>query len=344
MTRFIGATPASSDGRSLLLGLCQQVTRLYSDDETTLPQEYKDLVQEFPRRLALAQQDKPLVLFLDALDQLANTNNARSLGWLPRELPPHVKVVVSTLPGECLKNLESKLPLENRLELRPMPVAEGDAILDVWLKEAGRTLQPGQMERILAGFQECGLPLFLKLAFEEARHWKSYDPAPTLSPDIQGMIRGLFAHLSADFNHGAVLVSCSLAYLAAAKNGLSEDELLDVLSMDKEVLADFYRRSPKSPRVDRLPPVIWSRLYYDLEPYLAERSADGTSLLSFYHAQVREVIAQQLLQEKEKYHHLLVEYFNNQPLAYTLGGMEKPNLRKLSELPYQQSNAGEGWA
>ena len=71
ITRFIGATPASSNGRSLLLGLCQQVTRLYGGDESTLPQDYRDLVQEFPRRLALAQPEVPLVIFLDALDQLA---------------------------------------------------------------------------------------------------------------------------------------------------------------------------------------------------------------------------------------------------------------------------------
>ena len=273
---------------------------------------------------------------------LPSADNARSLGWLPRELPPHVHLVVSTLPGECLNNLAGKVPLENFLELKPMPAGEGEAVLDGWLREAGRRLQPEQKETIMAGFRACGLPLYLKLAFEEARLWKSYDPAPTLSPDIQGMIRGLFSRLSADSNHGAVLVSRSLAYLAAAKNGLSEDELLDVLSLDGEVITDFYRRSPKSPRVDRLPPVIWSRLYFDLEPYLAERSADGTSLLSFYHAQVSAVIFQEFLQEKEKHHHLLAEYFTAQPLAYTLGGVEKPNLRKLSELPWQQFHAGEG--
>ena len=45
--------------------------------------------------------EKPLVLFLDALDQLSDSDNARNLIWLPAELPPHVRLVVSTLPGEC---------------------------------------------------------------------------------------------------------------------------------------------------------------------------------------------------------------------------------------------------
>ena len=110
MVRFIGATPESSSGRALLDSLCRQITRAYGGDESTLPSEYRDLVQEFPKRLALATPEKPLVLILDALDQLADADNVRSLVWLPAELPPNVKLVVSTLPGECLEALQHRLP------------------------------------------------------------------------------------------------------------------------------------------------------------------------------------------------------------------------------------------
>ena len=45
------------------------------------------------------------------------------------------------------------------------------------------------------------------------------------------------------------MVSCSFGYLAAAKSGLTEDELIDVLSRDKAVIEDFLRRSrnPRNP-------------------------------------------------------------------------------------------------
>ena len=217
--------------------------------KSTIPSEYKDLVQEFPKRLALARPEKPLILFLDALDQLSDTDNARNLIWLPADLPPNVRLIVSTLPGECLQALESKLPAENRLEVQPMSVEEGKNILTEWLSDVNRQLQKKQEEYLLGKFQQCGLPLYLKLAFEEARLWKSYDALPELSEDIPGILRDLFKRLSLESNHGEMLVSRSLGYLAAAKNGLSEDELLDVLSLDKEMLADFQRRSPKSPKV-----------------------------------------------------------------------------------------------
>jgi hypothetical protein len=139
------------------------------------------------------------------------------------------------------------------------------------------------------------------------------------------------------------MVERGLAYLAAAKNGLSEDEVLDVLS-EPEVLSDFKRRAPKSPDVDRLPVVVWSRLYFDLEPYLTERSADGASLLAFYHRQLAEVAAEDYLAGDAKLarHRHLAEYFGGQELEIERPDGAIPNLRKLSELPYHQTY-GEIW-
>jgi WD40 repeat protein len=347
--RFIGATPESSNGRALLESLCRQISRRYGADDSTIPSEYKDLVQELPKRLTLARADKALIIFLDALDQLSDSDNARNLIWLSSNLPANMHLIVSTLPGECLKALESKLPAQNLLEVQPMPLEDGQAILKTWLKGIRRRLQENQERYLLGKFMHCGLPLYLKLAFEEARLWKSYDSLPELSNDIPGILDDLFKRLSLESNHGQMLVSRSLGYLAAAKNGLSEDELLDVLSLDKEMLADFQRRSPKSPKSDRLPVVVWSRLYFDLEPYLNERSADGISLLAFYHTTTfKTAVMDAYLSGEEglKRHQALSEYFYVQDNFYesqedqrkraeTFPPTPRPaNIRKVDELPY----------
>ncbi|MBN2199095.1 MAG: hypothetical protein JW747_04525, partial [Candidatus Aminicenantes bacterium] len=114
---------------------------------------------------------------------------------------------------------------------------------------------------------------------------------------------------------------------------------------DADVVGDFLRRSPRSPLVDRLPVVVWSRLYFDLEPYLIERSADGASLMAFYHpttigSEVRRAFLSG--EDKTARHRLLAEYFRNQALIQEKDGQKVPNLRKLSELPYQQTE-GELW-
>jgi hypothetical protein len=356
VSRFIGATPASSDGRSLLESVCRQVTRHCGGDEATIPSDYPALMKDFGERLKLASAEKPLIVFLDALDQLSDADHARNLIWLPAELPRHVRLVVSTLPGECKAALERTLPSAHVVTLEPMPAEEAGTLLDAWLSEAGRTLQALQRDEVLTGFARSatvtddagaaqkgpGMPLYLKLAFEEARRWKSYTPPVELAPTIPGIIRQLFGRLKSDANHGEAIVSRSLGYLAAARSGLSEDEMLDVLSLDEKVRADFTARSKHTPPEARLPVVVWSRLYFDLEPYLTERSADGASLLSFYHRQLREAVEAEFLSGRDKpaRHAHLADYFGHQDLVEPQ--KKTPNVRKLSELPYQQTY-GERW-
>lgn len=364
--RFIGATPGSSDIRTLLDGLCRQISRAYDADETTIPTDYRELVQELPKRLALADAARPLVIFLDALDQLSDADHARNLIWLPGSLPDHVRVIVSTLPGECLSALERKLARDSMVELEPMPVEEASELLDLWLTSAARTLQPDQRREVLEKFAQSslaeqpaetgdrrrgGLPLYLKLAFEESRRWTATGRHKPLSTTVPGIIRDLFERLSDDANHGAMMVSRSLAYLAAGKSGLSEDELLDVLTADDEAYGDFEVRARHAPPERRLPVVVWSRLFFDLEPYLTERAADGASLLAFYHRQLREVVEADYLAgpasadaieraaAKAARHATLARYFAGRKIYEDEGA---PNVRMLSELPYQQTH-GEQW-
>ena len=343
--RFIGATPESSNGRVLLASLCRQISRSYGADESTIPTEYKDLVQKFHKCLALASPGKRLILFLDALDQLSDNDHTRNLAWMPVDLPPNVRLVVSTLPGECLHVLENNLPKPNRLEIPPLTSKDGQAILDQWLEGARRKLQNHQKNEILSRFKQCGLPLYLKLAFEESRLWKSYDPLSDheLSAEIPGILNHFFLRLSEESNHGSQLVSRSLGYLASAKNGLSEDELLDVLSLDHEVLADFQRRSPKSPIVERLPAVVWARLYQDLEPYLTWRQADGTELLGFFHRQLQEGVEARYagVDMKPSLHRRLAAYFGNPNNLFWVDVQHRqPDRRKTSELAYHLAYGG----
>lgn len=339
ISRFIGATPASSDVRALLESLSREIAAAYGD-ASAVPTDYKELAQEWPRRLALASAGRPLVLFLDALDQLSDADRGRSLAWLPSSLPEHVHLVVSAMTGECEQALRRRLPAGALATLEPMPAAEGRTLLDVWLRNAGRALTPAQQRTVLERFAESGgSPLYLKLAFEEARRWRSSSGDGALRPGIPGVIHDLLARLSAD--HGAVLVSRGLAYLVAAKHGLSEDEVIDLLSLDTNVFHDFIARAHHTPPEPRLPVVVWSRLYFDLEPYLAERAADGTTLLGFYHRQLREVVSAAYLggEVRRERHEVLARYFAGQPLLDPQTAV--PNLRKLSELPFQQTNAEE---
>jgi NACHT domain- and WD repeat-containing protein len=342
ISRFIGATASSSSGRALLEGICRQLAREYKDDETAVPTDYAGLISEFEGKLKYATAEIPLVILLDALDQLSDEDNAHNLKWIPEKLPKNVFLIVSTLPGKCKDALEKKEA--TLIELEPLKASEGEELLSLWLHDAGRTLKEPQRREVLTKFVNSGLPLYLRLAFEEAKRWHSYTTDITINPTIQGIISDLFNILSDLANHGEVLVSHSLSYLLSARYGLAEDEIIAVLSADAEVMSDYRARCPLSPSVDSLPPIIWSRLYFDLEPYLTEHATSGNLVLSFFHNIFREAVKNNYLGEnrRKKYHRLLSQYFLDQKNEF--GPKEKIvyNTRKLSELPYQLLNA-EQW-
>lgn len=355
--RFCGATPGSSDVRSLLQSLCRQLSRAYGIDEADVPNEYQELVNYFQALIGAASETQPLVLFIDALDQLEDGTHEHSHQWLPAVLPDHVSMIVSVLEGDHQQRLARRFPADRFVPLPIMSKKHGADLLDAWMADIGRSLTGAQRKTVLDGFASCPYPLYLKLAFEEAKLWRSYTPAKdtALAADIQGLIDQLFDRLSDAANHGACLTRRALSYLVCAKNGLTEDELIEILSRDDEVWQEFLERSIDTPSARQLPAAVWSRFYLDLEPYLTERNDDGTWLLGFYHRQLREAAESRYLgsDERRTTHAVLADYFSEPPLFFDDNGSgipgdrtgvdsdRVPNLRKMSELPYQQALAGD---
>ncbi len=345
--RFVGTTPQSSDGGALLRGLWRQISEAYGD-QTTVPGDETELIGSFGQRLALARPDKPLILFIDALDQLPASDPAVPLSWLPGELPPHVRVVLSILSDAPPQQFHARLPADAVVRLEPMAPAEGSELLDQWLAGAQRTLQPSQRRQVLDAFAANGLPLFLKVAFEEARRWQSFTPPDqtVLVDSVPGVLGNLLERLEKD--HGPLLVERSIGLLGASRAGLAEDELLDVLSGETDVLAEFRTRSAKSPDLGphpRLPVIVWSRLFFDLEPYLSERAAEGTTVMSFYHGQLASAVGTRYLSRagvRLARHGGLAAYFGAQELAIPHAGGTGYNRRALYELAYEQTLA-EDW-
>jgi len=335
--RFIGQTPESSDIAKLLESICAQVRRDYGKEESSSPESsersYDKLIAEFRTCLTFSTDEKPLILFIDSLDQLSNSNNPQSLNWFPYHLSDNTKVIISTRKGEMLDRLDELIPNENLIELETMPLEEAEELLDKWLEDAGRRLEKNQKDVVLSGFKKSENPLFLKLAFEEARLWTSYASDIDLNPSVEGIIENLYGRLSVEKNHGKLLTSRSLGYIAASRYGLSEEELIDILSLDGEVMDDFQKRSPDSPEVTTLPFIVWSRLYEDIKTYLVRKSAQGTSVITFYHRELGDVVKEKYLiyGDGRERHVFLADYFSKKEL----------NPRKISELPWQLSEAEE---
>ena len=380
LARFIGATPDSANLLSLLGNLVREIRRHYpapppkegeQSKDGEIPVEINPLTVAFHEALSRPTTERPLFIFLDALNQLGPGNGALECYWLPSARVRNVRLIVSAaLPATAhaisggnvpepalleqdpravvVAALERRASDVQQIRLGPLPVAEGRALVAAWLGDARRTLQPEQQEAILKSFAREGSPLWLRVAIGESQRLTAWDAAPDFDPSLQGLLRQVLDHLSEENEHGAVLVKRALASIASARHGLAEDEMMDVLSADQKVMAEFRRRSPKSPERDTLPVAVWVRLHGDIAEYLAEHQQQNATLLGFYHRSFLEAVQAAYLCTRETQraaHQRLAEYFGHRswfippaaeeglaPRAATLS--DPPDARKTSELPW----------
>jgi len=310
--RFIGVSSGSTNIISLLRGLCGEIAGNFNEslesiagkDQEKSLYEIQGLSEIFRKCLGLATPEKPIMLFLDALNQLSDTDNAKALYWLPNELPENVKIVVSSLP-ELKENLNDTLQ-----EILPLlPEKEAREILKRWFEAINRTLTEEQFNEVIISFNLTKLAIYLKVAFEMARHWYSYDKDYIIKDDVKGLINEYFDFLENE-EHDKEFVQTALSYMLCGKYmGLTENEILEILVFDKDfwntvfldeengichkdhrqelidLKASLDSKDQEPKVMMKIPIVLWSRLFLDLEPFLTEKDADGVPIITFFHQQ-----------------------------------------------------------
>ncbi len=269
IVRFLGTTPQSSNLRSLLSNLCRAM-RPAGEVEKGVPAELRELQDEFDRHLAAATQGKPILLFLDALDQLDQADAARQTYWLRTPLKPHVKVVVSCIYdtelekkrqelaektflegpeplNEAYLALEQRKLVDRAIAVESLTADEAMKAMDLWLAQdghrtgRGRQLTKEQRNAIEGRITPdaataCRRPLYLRVLFEECRLWPSWKTVSVadLGQNTAGLLADLFKRLESDAVHGRILVESALGYIGSARHGLSENEMLEVLWADPD--------------------------------------------------------------------------------------------------------------
>jgi hypothetical protein len=242
--RFIGASAGSSDLRALLISV---IDDLANHGLVVTPDEYDQDANKFAAQMKamLASISGPAVIFLDALDQLKKPYR---LDWLPTKLPKGVRLVLSVLDdpaygvdSEVCRLLRPLVPADAFLDIEPLTRAHGRDILLALEAQAKRQLRDSQRDIIIGRFKAVGAsPLYLRTAFEIARSWRSWEVAEAsrhvLAAKTTDLIGQFFAGLTRKHHHAPELVTRTLGFLAAAKDGLSAKEITDVLARDDGVM------------------------------------------------------------------------------------------------------------
>ncbi|KAJ3317103.1 hypothetical protein HDU76_001355, partial [Blyttiomyces sp. JEL0837] len=225
VVRMIGTTTGSTDARSIMRSICSQLARVYGISELKAkveavaaesaemsavtgepsiefllgdldmwpPTSYESLKAALPFALGLATEFRPVVLILDALDELLDDDDARDLDWLPEVIPPNVKIILSTAPSSNKQptyNFISQLypdadhqpePTEGveMIQARHVEVpalSDSDSLKIVQQLQAKdkRTLTEEQQNLLISKVKNSRMPLYILAAWSlSASRWTS---------------------------------------------------------------------------------------------------------------------------------------------------------------------------
>ena len=310
--RFVGATPNSNSTKEILTSIFDEIG-IDIRSEKEKEQEKKETLslmdadkesetfEQFCQRVydRIQNLDKELVIFIDAVDQLQNDD---TFLWLPKKLPANVKIVLSALDDDNYQ-ADSKYcqalkeKFTNLHEIPPF--SEPVALLKQLLQEEHRTLSKAQEEYFLKLYEQVRSPLYVVLAAREIKEWRSYDNSQTLAATQKGVVEEFIDNLTEFHHHNERFVHKVLGYLYASRDGLNENELLELLATDAKFIEHVAPETFHENPTHELPLVHWSRLHTELKPFLSVKSQEGEELLYFFHREFEDAISEQKWQKEE---------------------------------------------
>lgn len=280
--------------------------KLRNHERDEVPVKPADIVQDFPVWLAKIKNDDPLLISLDALNQIECEN----LNWLPSFIPPNIALVVSCLPGALFEQLIQRGWQMHAVQ--PMDASRREQLIDSYLAGYCKALSMPQKQTLVSAPQ-CANPLFLLTVLEELRVFGSFDQldarikcclAANNPADLFGIV---LARMEADY--GTQVVQAVMSAIWAARKGLSETELLGITEFTRLDISTFLLA---------------------LDYHLARKGG----LLNFFHDYLRQAVKARYLSSEIKVtaqHRKLAEWFERLPL----------DTRVATELPWQWQQSRE---
>lgn len=263
------------------------------------------------------------------------------------------KPVVLSMSGACYEQCLKYLPDRHaHFEVRRLTPDEADRIVSKQLSLAGRKLTAEQAGAIRRTYRETLDAHHLGLQLKNALTLKSYEGAQTLtaSRNRAEYAAALLNGLSAEKHLGCEISVRMAGYLLASRQGLSDMELLGILSRDEEVRREFEAGSmhllPGDGSV--LPYAYFSRVFYAMLPLLAERYSEGARVFRFDQDILKAAASDYCSAlDMRQLHSCIADYFKKEnnleflkSLLLTLAGQKKDaaadcESRYAFELPYQ---------
>ena len=327
---YLGASTDSADPAVLVKRLVETIKRVTGSSEEIAGDPQK-LYDSIPAWLATASSfaGKRKTQWILAIDSLNSLTDLRDLRWLPEYLPPHITLIISTLPGEVKEALLTKVSTKastkatnkpsstqkehwHTLQVKPLTSTQRKNLLVTYLAKYNKTLAPDLIKQSLA-HPLSNNPLFLRTLAEELRLFGVHEELQKrLKPYLTSKtIDDLFERVLKRVEGDNVKESVQLAMQAiwASRAGLTEKEILAIVN---------------------LKPATWAPIRNALDETLLESSGKIAFAHDYMRIAVKDRYLKTRLLQKQAHIHL-AKYFQKQITG----------ARRVEEEPYQWRQAQE---
>ena len=274
---FVGNGGSLGSHGHVMKALCDEIRDRYGfgADEKEAQADEKAL-EELVNKVA-AEGDKPLLIVLDAINQIIDVDNSKQLNWLP--IPPkNVKILFTTLEED-----QTMAVFKNRhypvLTLQPLTKAQRAEMVAGYLEIFSKKLQPHQVDRIIAD-KQCENTLVLKTLLDELVNFGIFEKLDEKigsylgTTSVEDFYSILLQGYETDF--GEYLVKHILSLITVSRNGLSEEE---ILAITKEV------------------PLHWSQFFCAIRQHLIIKNG----LVTFAHGNIRGAVVKRYINDQEEW-------------------------------------------
>lgn len=300
----------------------------YLDEVEAMP-EMEKCVEWFERQLSRVSATETVTVILDSINHMDDWNQIQS-SFFTMKFPPNVTLIISCFSKESLSKQEQMMDIP-AYSMKLLEKQSGIHMLELKLRSLGRCLNFDKT------MMECRMPdkttpLYIHLLSDVCRRIHSYD-SPELFPDAKNareLIRFLVRKQSAGTY--SVMYHHILGYLALADEGLSEQELLEILASDREVCEEI-RSQTEWDFKGKIPSALWVRILVEIQDFLMEAERSGILLYRFRHMLIHREIKSMIGEARLKVLAFnMKEYFRKQELTWK--GKDDAlvlNLRKIRE-------------
>lgn len=235
----------------------------------------------------------PTLIVLDALNQLDDKDDLQfsSLKWLNQEIPDNIKIIVSTINNLTYSHSPEFLKI---YELPDMGHDSEKLVMNI-LNQSGKRLTKEQLtslHKIIDNSDHSAL--YLHMLGHHLRQIASWDDISDTPSDLEGLVREMIKELIRPERHGAPIVGEALCFLTLDRTGLSDREMIELLSENdyvrKALEAGSFHPIETQKEGWRLPSVLWSRLRYDLSPFLRTYTSKVGQVTTIYHDELKSIL------------------------------------------------------